>query len=156
MWVDNNPDAYAGAVVFLTAEFDCLPLVFNPATPGYWKNHASAWPTLNLQLGDDPTAMFDQACLLSVFSVPTRGDARVKFVHHLIAAKLNLLSGASPSTPVGYPTPSSTIADLVAHADQLLDSSELSCGGLLGPKPGGSARHAFENAKSALDAFNNL
>ncbi len=84
-----------------TAEFTCGeisggdddPVVtdFCPHGSGYWKNHQADWPVMNLDLGADNLG---QAALLDILNTPPRGDATVILAHALIAAKLNMASGA--------------------------------------------------------------
>ena len=64
---------------------------FDPRTPGYWKNHPEMWPVATLMIGE---VLYDQARLLEILDTPVRGDARIILMKHLIAAKLNVLSGA--------------------------------------------------------------
>lgn len=148
-YVEANPNAYAASVVVFSDEFDCLP-AFDPMGPCFWKKHPELWPVTTLQLGDDPSAVFDDNCLRQVLCLKRRCDARVRFTQYLIAAKLNVLSGADPSAVVGYPQSSSTLADLIIHADGLLDSSELGCGGFSGPRPRGAERRALKDATAAF------
>jgi hypothetical protein len=63
-------------------------------TPGYWKNHPDAWPVMELTVG---CTTYNQAQLLVILDKPVRGDATIILAHHLIAAKLNVLSGADDS-----------------------------------------------------------
>jgi Mg-chelatase subunit ChlD len=60
-------------------------------TQGYWKNHESAWPVSELQLGD---VDYDQSALLVLLRTPVRGDVSLTLAHQLIAAKLNVAAGA--------------------------------------------------------------
>jgi hypothetical protein len=80
---------------------------FAPMSPGYWKNHASEWPVATLTLGSQS---YTQTALLKILNSPTGGDASLILARHLIAAKLNLLSG-SDATVIG---------PLVAQGDALL------------------------------------
>lgn len=63
-------------------------------TQGYWKNHASAWPTSSLTLG---TVVYTKTQLLSILNQPVKGNGLVSLAHQLIAAKLNAYSGATSS-----------------------------------------------------------
>lgn len=130
------------------------PPLVSARTPGYWKNHAAMWPLLVLELGDE-LLLFDQHCLLEQLSLPTRGDVRIKLVHHLIAAKLNLANGADPGAITGFPAVASTIVDTIAAADAYLISSEIGCSGIGGSKPRGGERALVVDLKDALDAYNN-
>jgi len=77
---------------------------FQPLSPGYWKNHA--WPVTGLTLGSQT---YTQAELLKIMAKPG-GDASTIMAFQLIAAKLNLLSGADPAP----------ISGLVFEGDTLL------------------------------------
>jgi len=63
-------------------------------TQGYWKNHPSAWPVTSLKLG---TVIYTQAQLLQILAQPVQGNGLVSLAHQLIAAKLNIASGADPT-----------------------------------------------------------
>jgi hypothetical protein len=72
---------------------DCPPPDVCTGTPGYWKNHEDAWPVDQLTIGYDT---FTKSYLLDVFDWPTEGgQTQIKLFHHLVAAKLNLLMGAT-------------------------------------------------------------
>jgi hypothetical protein len=60
-------------------------------TQGYWKNHASQWPTQVLTIGG---VLYTQAELLAIFNTPPTGDASLILGHQLIAAMLNAANGA--------------------------------------------------------------
>jgi hypothetical protein len=60
-------------------------------TQGYWKNHASKWPTQILTIGG---VTYTQAELLTIFNTPPTGDASLILGHQLIAAMLNAANGA--------------------------------------------------------------
>lgn len=136
----------------------------SPRTPGYWKNHAEVWPVSTLSVGGDP---YSKQCLLAFLGLPTVGDARVKLIHHLVSAKLNILANpgqpagnVSPSTPTGYPNPNSTIRDTIDAGDAFLASNgtEINCAtnSLTGRAPSGGQKTLANAIKDALDAFNNL
>ena len=86
-------------------------------TQGYWKTHGptgcqmgnncNVWPVQSLTLGTVP---YDQAQLCSIFNEPVGGNGLVSLAHQLIAAKLNIASGAD----------STAIAATIAHADALI------------------------------------
>ena len=123
-------------------------------TPGFWKNHPEAWGQNYLLLGDAQTA-FGEDCLLELLSVPTRGDARVKLAHHLIAAKLNMLAGSDATVVTNVPFQGDTILDTIDFADSFLLSVEIHCDGFSGNKPSGLAKDVATATKDALDAYNN-
>ena len=106
-------------------------------TLGYWKNHVGAWPTTSLTLG---TVTYNQANLLAILNQPAVGNGLVILAHQLIAAKLNIINGADPT---------SVIATIPA-ADALIGSQV--------PPPVGSdsASPGSVNAlATTLDQFNN-
>lgn len=113
-------------------------------TPGYWKNHASAWPVTSLTLG---TVSYTQAQLLSILNQPVKGTGKrakanglVSLAHQLIAARLNLENGAT-ATP--------QVIQAIADANALI-------GGLvIPPVGGGSLQPATTSALTAiLDMYN--
>ncbi len=104
----------------------CIP-AFDPRTPGYWKNHAEMWPVEYLTLGN---AEYTKAQLLVMLNTPVKGDAKVIMIKHLIAATLNVLSGADTS-----------IQGSIDAADACLIDK---CG-----------KSRMLTIKDALDAFNN-
>jgi len=61
-------------------------------TQGYWKNHPNAWPVDSLQIGGE-TYSKDEALVLLKTSVS--GDGSLILAHQMIAAMLNVFSGAS-------------------------------------------------------------
>jgi uncharacterized repeat protein (TIGR01451 family) len=68
-------------------------------TQGFWKNHyPEAWPTSvlanGMMLG---TVSYTAAQLVDIFDQPVQGNGLVSLAHQLIAAKLNIASGADGS-----------------------------------------------------------
>lgn len=61
-------------------------------TQGYWKNHEESWPTSKLTIGG---VEYSQEKLLELFQTAPKGDASLVLCHQLIAALLNVASGAS-------------------------------------------------------------
>ncbi|CAN98241.1 MULTISPECIES: SdrD B-like domain-containing protein [Sorangium] len=76
-------------------------------SPGYWKNHASAWKITKLTIGGKT---YTKSQLLDIISRPTKGDVTYIIAKHLIVAKLN----------VGIGNRSSCIEDTIAKADAWL------------------------------------
>ncbi len=105
-------------------------------TPGYWKNHVEAWPVTSLTLGG---VTYSQAQLLEIMGTPVGGDATIILAYHLIAAKLNVLSGAS-----------SSIDGAIADADAYLMAHPLFS------KPAKAAKTAGEAIKNALASYNEM
>ncbi|WP_437277546.1 hypothetical protein WME90_40865 [Sorangium sp. So ce375] len=60
-------------------------------TQGYWKNHEESWPTSTLTIGG---VDYTQEELLDLFRTAPRGDTSLILGHQLIAALLNVRSGA--------------------------------------------------------------
>jgi len=75
-------------------------------TQGFWKNHTESWPVAGLFLG---TTFYTQAELLQILGTPAEGNGLIFLAHQLIAAKLNVASGATPP------------GTLIADADALID-----------------------------------
>ncbi len=105
-------------------------------TQGYWKNHPSAWPVLNVTLG---TVTYNQTQLLNIFNQPAAGNGLLILAHQLIAAKLNIAFGADPT--VALP--------LISAADAMV-------GGLVCPPVGGGSLSpgATSSLTNSLDDFN--
>jgi hypothetical protein len=90
-------------------------------TQGYWKTHdgspnADVWPVSSLTLG---SVAYDQAELSAILDTAVKGNGLTALTHQLIAAKLNIASGADPSA----------ISSSVDAADALI-------GGLVAPPVG--------------------
>jgi hypothetical protein len=149
------PFAYRGFTreVYFSCDGPPPPTV-DARTPGYWKNHASAWPVASLALGDEQT-LFSRECLISFMDLSTRGDIRVILIQHLISSKLNILNGSDPMALTGFPTATSTILDTIIAADDYLRSDDIACTALIGTKPQGGEKDYVDGLKSALDAYNN-
>jgi hypothetical protein len=77
-------------------------------TQGFWKNHPEAWPVSSLTLG---SVTYSQDELLAILRQPVGGNGLVQLAHQLIAAKLNIASGADDAD----------IADAIEDADALID-----------------------------------
>jgi hypothetical protein len=105
-------------------------------TQGFWKNHPDAWPVDTIMLGGVSYTK-DQA--ITLLQTPPRGDATYILVHQLIAAKLNILSGADGTT----------VAAAIAAADLWLTTHPLGTG-----TPNSPDRQAGIDLASQLDAFN--
>ena len=133
----------------VSGTFACAPTGggVDPRTPGYWKNHPEAWGATTLTIGG---GRYDQACLLTQLSQPTRGDIRIKLIHHLIAAKLNTIAGAEDAA---------RIADTITAADRWLSASgttiECPGGSLTGDAPRGGDKDEANRLKTTLDVYNN-
>lgn len=105
-------------------------------TPGYWKNHPEAWPVSELEVGGITYTQFQ---LLQIFDLPTKGDITIILFHHLVAAKLNVLSGSSASIQ----------ATIDAADAYLMDYPLFS-------KPEGEAKDMGEDLKDILADYNEI
>ncbi|HEV8631119.1 MAG TPA: choice-of-anchor A family protein, partial [Thermoanaerobaculia bacterium] len=115
----------------------CLPLptasTFCPRSPGYWKNHTSAWPVQQLQLG---AVVYNQSGILTLLNYGGT-DAATKLARALASTKLNQASGFShPNLPA-----------IVQQADAFLASHAP------GSNPRGAAQTQANNLKSQLEAY---
>jgi hypothetical protein len=79
-------------------------------TQGFWKNHPDAWPVDTLSIGG---IVYTKAELIAMMKAPTKGNGIMSLVQQLIAAKLNVLSGADPSS----------ISAAISAADTLIDNA---------------------------------
>ncbi|WP_437546391.1 hypothetical protein WME97_42160 [Sorangium sp. So ce367] len=61
-------------------------------TQGYWKNHEESWPVSSLTIGG---VTYSQEELLDLFATAPGGDKSLILVHQLVAARLNVESGAN-------------------------------------------------------------
>lgn len=105
-------------------------------TQGYWKTHPNSWPVQTLELGG---TAYTREQLITLLGTPSRGDATYILAYQLIAAKLNVLSGAD----------STGIAETITAADSWL----VAVGGL-GTWPTGASREEGIALAGQLDAFN--
>ncbi len=107
-------------------------------TQGFYKNKPNEWAVQSLTLG---SVTYTQTELLSILKTSVRGNGLISLSHQLIAAKLNVASGAS--VPV-------EVATAIAAADALIGSS------VVPPIGGGSSSTASTSSlTSILDAYNN-
>jgi hypothetical protein len=74
---------------------------------GYWKNHPEAWPVERITIGE---VTYPKTEAIAILVVSAGGDATYILAHQLIAAKLNVASGADPSP----------VADTIEAADRWL------------------------------------
>jgi hypothetical protein len=136
VWAKGNGTPGTGSAKSLTL----TATTSNPeCTQGFWKNHPEAWP-----LGCTPmllgTVSYTQAQLLAIFGQPAGGNGLISLAHQLIATKLNLCNGSSPTN----------IAATVAAADALI-------GGLVVPPVGGGFLSPASTSAltNTLDDWNN-
>jgi uncharacterized repeat protein (TIGR01451 family) len=123
-----------GGCVDATSE-DSADLSSCVSAQGFWKNH-DPWPVAGLRLG---TVSYTEAQLKSVLRESVGGNGIVDLAHQLIAAKLNVASGAS----------SPAFAAAIASADAMVGSR------VVPPVGSGSLPLSMTTALSAqLDAYN--
>jgi len=86
-------------------------------TQGFWKNHGgtkknipNAWPVGSLTIGG---IVYTKAELIAIMIAPTAGNGVMSLVQQLIAAKLNVLSGADDAS----------ISQAISDADTLIDNA---------------------------------
>jgi len=86
-------------------------------TQGFWKTHGgtkpnipNAWPVASLTIGG---IVYTKAELIAIMEAPTAGNGIMSLVQQLIAAKLNVLAGAS----------NASIAQAIIDADKLIDDA---------------------------------
>lgn len=116
-----------------------LPTTDCTLTQGFWKNHPQSWSNVvSITLG---TVSYTQAQLLQIFGQPAQGNGLVSLAHQLIAAKLNILLGA---------TAPPSVASAIASADALIGNKVVPPIGAGYIAPGTSSP-----LTSALDNFNN-
>ncbi len=77
---------------------------------GYWKNHPSAWPVSSIRLG---SIIYTKTQAITILMQPANGNGLVSLAHQLIAAKLNVASGANAGT---------LIAGAISTSDALIGS----------------------------------
>jgi hypothetical protein len=112
-------------------------------TQGYWKNHPDAWPVASLIIGG---VTYKKDELLTLFGTSPGGDASLILAHQLIAAMLNVASGAVAPQPI-----SQAIADAQAWMTTNRPAGgRLPYGAAAGASTGGDATALTE----ALDGFN--
>jgi hypothetical protein len=79
-------------------------------TQGFWKTHADAWPITSMMLG---TREYSQDELLAILNTPVQGNGLIALAYQLIAAKLNIAQGASPTA----------VLNAIVQADALINGS---------------------------------
>lgn len=59
-------------------------------SPGYWKNHADAWPVDGLTIGGE---FYTKAEIIDYMNMPVAGDKTLTLFKALVAAMLNDING---------------------------------------------------------------
>jgi len=104
-------------------------------TPGYWKNHRDMWPVDELMVGGQ---LFTKMELIEIFNWPANQFKQIKLFHHLVAAKLNFIKGATYEG----------IEDAISAADDFLAMYPL------GSEIDNTARKTIDGLKAPLEMFN--
>jgi hypothetical protein len=87
-----------------------------PIPKGDWKNNPSDWPESALPMALGTTRTYTKAQLLNLLKSPVKGDASIILANQLIAAKLNVAIGASPSQ---------VVLDAISSADAAIGNKSL-------------------------------
>jgi cysteine-rich repeat protein len=105
-------------------------------TIGYWKTHPEAWPLNAVPLGNH---IYDKSDALRILNQSVQGNGLVALAHQLIAAKLNVASGADPQS----------VSDAIKTADYLI-------GALVVPPIGGGSlpTKTTSGLVAQLDSYN--
>jgi hypothetical protein len=115
-------------------------------TQGFWKTHPSAWPVSSLTIGG---VSYTKAQLLSILKTSPRGDGSLILAHQMIAAMLNMASGAGSMD---------SFDDEMADAQSWMSSFKDGDGRLPYKVTSRSNASAFADAvemASAMDLYNN-
>jgi hypothetical protein len=115
-------------------------------TLGYWKTHSTYGPAskpdatwLLLPNGPDTTFFLSGQTWIQVFNTPPKGNVYYILAHQYMAARLNILNGASST-----PAVDSAIAWATTFFSTYTPSSSLS----------GSVKTAAQNAATLLESYN--
>ena len=110
----------------------------DPHTPGYWKNHPESWPVETITIGG---VVYSKTAAIEEIKNPGRGDKTYTMFEHLVAAKLNVLSGCD----------STSIDDVIDDADAWMVAHPLGSG----VSGSSDAWDDGEPLKNQLDTYNN-
>jgi hypothetical protein len=138
-WIDR--DISNNACHIPVRIYQLPPCTGAPLTIGFWKNHPDAWPVDSLTVG---SVTYTKVQALQILRDANAKDATKMLVAQLIAAKLNVLSGAWCGT-------SSTIFDTYT----LNASDTFLAAHPWGSDPKGAERTYALMLKDILDSFNN-
>jgi hypothetical protein len=90
-----SPSTYSSTYRFNTKTNDGLEECVH--SQGYWKTHPSAWPVSNMRLGN---VIYSKNQALVIWNTPAAGNGLISLAHQLMAAKLNIISGAQAPAAV--------------------------------------------------------
>ena len=102
---------------------------------GYWKNHPDSWPVDEVTLGG---VSYSKESAIDILGAPPKGDATYILAQQLIAAKLNVASGADGSA----------IGETIEMADSWIATNPL------GSDPAGEGRDEGIELAELFDAYN--
>jgi hypothetical protein len=125
---------YCGGTTRVCFEYSCGNGMF---TIGYWKNHPDAWPVTELTIGG---ITYDMAGLMTILWNAKSKDATEMLAAQLVAAKLNVATGAYAPTEV---------LDAITDADAFLAMYPI------GSDPQDMDRQYALDLKDILDGYNN-
>jgi hypothetical protein len=142
---DNTRQRSDWSATITASTSPCEPTGGCTYTQGYWKTHGpvptgnntNVWPVTSITLGN---VTYTDLEMQAIFDKPAAGNGLITLAHQLMAAKLNIASGADGTS----------VAGAIASADALI-------GNLVVPPVGaGSLSNAATSAlTSALDDYNN-
>ena len=84
-----SPSTYSGTYYCRTKPNDGLLDCVH--SQGYWKTHPASWPVSNIRLGN---VIYTKTQALAIWNTPAAGNGLISLAHQLMAAKLNMISGA--------------------------------------------------------------
>ena len=140
-------------IVFSSEETETPPPAESgcTGTPGYWKNHTkysaarrdATWDKIGPQAEDTQFFLSEQT-YLEVLQTPVKGNAYYILAYQYIAAKLNILRGASAPEEV---------TNAIAEAETLFNTyTPAQIAGMAGSNP---VRKRFVELGALLDGYNN-
>ncbi len=109
-------------------------------TPGYWKNHAKAWPVDSITIGG---TTYTKAAAIKIMKKATEKDMSTVMFMHLVAAKLNVMIGNSDAV----------IGEYIVAGDAWMAVNASPMPGYV--RASSSAWGMGEPIKDMLDAYNN-
>lgn len=154
MHVNINGSGAIDNIVFLSENIETPPPaeeVGCTSTPGYWKNHTkysaakrdATWDKIGTQ-AEDTEFFLSGKTYLEVLQTPVKGNAYYNLSFHYIAAKLNILRGASVPGEV---------SDAMMEAEKLFQKyTPAEIATLKGSDP---TRAKFIEYAALLDQYNN-
>lgn len=154
MMANMNGSGAVDNIVFLQEKVDTPPPAEESgctSTPGYWKNHTKysaakrddTWNKIGSK-GEDTPFYLSGKTYLQVLQTPTGGNAYYILAYHFIAAKLNILRGASAPDDV---------ENAITESDNLF--KKYKPGQIAAMKGSHPLRKQFLEYAALLDKYNN-